>query len=388
MMWLVFGLLAIIAAGAVVLSLRKKNTLDTSAAETAIFEDQLREIDADAARGVIGDQEADGARIEVKRRLVAALRRDGTSESQSDGGHGIIFATAIAVPLMGAGIYAFLGAPTVPSIPFAEQAQFQQEISEEDAQVTDLAEQLRTRLQAEPGGGPSEGWVLLGRTYMGLERYADAAEAFRVVAERPDAPSAAWSLYAEALVFAGNGTITPQAEIAIQKSYELDPVNPAATYYRALVLDQNNDTGGAHDLLVARIEQNPYYQPWMDVFVETANQMGQTLGREPITLPPVAPSEAPATPGPSAEQVEAASEMSEEDRAAFIKSMVDGLAARLAEDPSDIDGWLRLANAYRVLGQSDLARNAYLSAREAIGDSSADPRLKVIDDALSEFTDQ
>ena len=58
--------------------------------------------------------------------------------------------------------------------------------------------------------------------------------------------------------------------------------------------------------------------------------------------------------GPTADQVEAAANMSAEDRQAMILSMVDGLAARLAENPNDPEGWIRLLRARKVLGQSAL----------------------------------
>ena len=67
--------------------------------------------------------------------------------------------------------------------------------------------------------------------------------------------------------------------------------------------------------------------------------------------------------GPNAADVAAAEEMSEEDRTAFIRSMVDGLAMRLEEDPSDLEGWLRLIRAYSVLGDSEALAAAQGRAR-------------------------
>lgn len=73
--------------------------------------------------------------------------------------------------------------------------------------------------------------------------------------------------------------------------------------------------------------------------------------------------------------------MSEADRTAFIRSMVD----RLAEDPDDLDGWLRLGNAYRVLGEMDKAREAFLSAEKLASNlANDDPRRVAIRDALSD----
>ena len=54
--------------------------------------------------------------------------------------------------------------------------------------------------------------------------------------------------------------------------------------------------------------------------------------------------------------------LSPEQRQQAIRGMVDGLAARLADTPGDRDGWLRLANARRVLGDLDKAADAYAKA--------------------------
>jgi len=66
-----------------------------------------------------------------------------------------------------------------------------------------------------------------------------------------------------------------------------------------------------------------------------------------------------AAPGPSAADVAAAQDMAPDDRSAMIRGMVDGLAARLEDEPGDLDGWLRLGRAYSVLGEADKAAEAY-----------------------------
>jgi len=72
--------------------------------------------------------------------------------------------------------------------------------------------------------------------------------------------------------------------------------------------------------------------------------------------------------GPSAQDVAAASRLSAEDRAGMIRGMVDGLAARLEGDPSDIDGWLRLGRAYRVLGENEKGLAALRQAADRAPD--------------------
>src|SRR4029434_7313543 len=51
-------------------------------------------------------------------------------------------------------------------------------------------------------------------------------------------------------------------------------------------------------------------------------------------------------PQPSREQQEATAALTPEQRQQAIRGMVEGLAARLKENPQDRGGWLRLANAW------------------------------------------
>ena len=71
-------------------------------------------------------------------------------------------------------------------------------------------------------------------------------------------------------------------------------------------------------------------------------------------------------PGPDATQVAAAAQMAPADRNSMIESMVARLAKRMAENSSDVDGWLRLIKAYSVLGERDKASAAAADARTAL----------------------
>ena len=85
-------------------------------------------------------------------------------------------------------------------------------------------------------------------------------------------------------------------------------------------------------------------------------------------------------PGPTAAQVVAAADQPPEQQAAMIQSMVDRLAARLKQDGSDLDGWVRLARSYKVLGEPEKARAAAADARQALAGDPA--RLQQLDAAL------
>jgi cytochrome c-type biogenesis protein CcmH len=349
----------------------------------AVLVDQLDEVARDRERGLISPAEAQAAEIEIKRRLLLAGRAAEQSPKPArSGGRAALIAVALAVPAFAAGYYALSGNPGTPSLPFAARDAERAG----DREIVEATQRLRERLVSDPEGGPSEGWILLGRTYLKMGRYDAAAEAFETVTERDDAPSSAFSLLAETLIVAENGVVTPRARRAAAAALERDPANPAGTYYTAMALSQQGDEAAAHDLLVARLDAGQEPQPWMGGFVAEANRLAERLDRAPLDLAAYVPQSAAPAPGPSAADVAAADAMSDTERGAFIRSMVERLATRLEEEPDDLDGWLRLGNAYRVLDERDAARNAYETAAALLSDMSADdPRQDLVRQALEDL---
>ena len=91
-------------------------------------------------------------------------------------------------------------------------------------------------------------------------------------------------------------------------------------------------------------------------------------------------------PGPSAAQMAAAANQPPEQQAAMIQSMVDRLAARLKQDGSDLDGWVRLVRSYKILGEPDKARAAAADARQALmGDPGKLQQLNAALEALDKI---
>jgi cytochrome c-type biogenesis protein CcmH len=386
MLWIIFSGLALLAAVFMALPLRSRMQVgsDRNEGSVSILSDQLREVDADAARGLISEKEARAAQIEIKRRLLALRRQEVTTSRHQSGRNGrrVLWAAAIAVPLVAGALYAKLGSPDIPGATFAERKAERAE----QTQIAELTAQLLERLQSDADGGPTEGWMLLGQTYMRMGRYGDAAAAMETVIDRADATSPVLSQYAEALVAAEDGIVTPKARVALRRAREMDPSNLAANFYEAIALDQAGDSSEAYDLLVSRLAAATGPAPWMEVFVAQANRIGETIGRDPVSLATLAPMVGGNTPGPTAGEVAAAAELSTSDRNAFIRSMVERLANRLVETPDDLDGWLRLANAYRVLGEVDNARNAYRTAEQLVERlPPEDPRRQTIRQALSDL---
>ena len=81
--------------------------------------------------------------------------------------------------------------------------------------------------------------------------------------------------------------------------------------------------------------------------------------------------------GPTADQISAYQAMPPHEREVAIRSMVDGLAARLENSPWDVEGWMRLMRSRVVLGESEIAAAAFRKALSIFkDDASAASRIR------------
>lgn len=236
-----------------------------------------------------------------------------------------------------------------------------------------LIAKLEARLKEDPMD--AKGWGLLGRSYVAMDRMDDAAKAFKSAVDLTDPPDADLiGEYGETLVAAADGRVTPSAEAAFQQILAIQPDDPRARYYMALAYLERGDRPGAIAALKALFASAPPKAPWADTVFERIQELE---GRPGSTPAPAAPATSPAPetppdtasapdaarpPGPTQEQMQAAQEMTPEDRMAMIQGMVDGLASRLEENPDNYQGWLRLANAYMVLDRKSDAAGALANA--------------------------
>jgi cytochrome c-type biogenesis protein CcmH len=357
-LWLLVGLVTVCAVACLLVPLvrRPKDAAARRDYDLAVYRDQLAELERDLARGLLSADQAEAARTEIERRLLAADAAPEADAKSSGGRHGVLAAALVVALSAGAvGLYLILGTPGMPSVPFAGRPSAEPVPQE----MALLIERLAARM-AEAPEDPA-GWQLLGRTYLQLDRPLEAAEALGQAVARGAEGTEVWASLGEALVAANQGLVVPDARQAFATVLERDPGDPRARYYVGLALAQDGRLREALDAWVALAADSPADAPWREVVQSQIARAAADLGLEPDD--PALAGLATA-PGPTAAEVEAAAGMSPEDRDAFIRSMVDGLAARLEREPDDLDGWLRLSQAYAVLGEPERARAAVDRAAE------------------------
>jgi cytochrome c-type biogenesis protein CcmH len=216
---------------------------------------------------------------------------------------------------------------------------------------------LKKKLEANPDD--VNGWILLGRSYAALGNRERAKATFQQsIAKWPDNADVKVA-YAESLMTAAGGRVTEDARKAFASALTADPSNVRARFNLALCEFQNGNARQAQDAWLKLAGDLPPDSPWRLEIQSNLNASSAKLG---VPAPKVVASTTSIpTPerGPTQADMAAAQSMSPSERAAFIDNMVDSLKLRLAANPNDRDGWLRLGRSYDVLGRWSEAGTAY-----------------------------
>lgn len=234
---------------------------------------------------------------------------------------------------------------------------------------------------AEASGVPAaKDWRVVGWAYVENGRPEEAAAAYRKAAEIEPNNAENWSSLGEVLQ-SSSRTVVPEARSAFEKALQLDPGDPRARYFLAVQKDLGGDHKGAVDDWVALLRETPAGAPWESDLRRTIERTAaenriDLAGRMPA--PGTTGSVATAgIPGPSAEQLAAASSIPPGQQQEMVQAMVQRLADRLKANPKDEDGWIRLMRSRMVLGEVDAAKGALRSGLAAFqGDSATQGRLR------------
>lgn len=350
-----------------------------------VYRQQLAELEGERFRGVIAEPDAAAARLEIERRMLRIL-------DAAEAAKNVVLSAApkgfwarrgrqlgalglsVLAPAAAFAVYFAVGNPEqAPNRDLSRVAG----ADPEHMDMAALTQKLAEKLAKSPED--IQGWMLLGRSYVTLGDFPKAIEAYGKAVTLTGGKPAPMVLaeYAEALVQGNNGLVGEDAQAEFRKVLQILPGEPRSQFYLGLAKAQAGDAKGALADWVALLKQAEPGASWAGAVREQAQEIAGLLKVDLATLLPAvtAPSTPAAAPppaptvgqaGPDASAVAAAAAMPAAERTEMIEGMVARLAARLENEEKDnVDGWLKLAGAYRVLGRKEDALAALGRAVEA-----------------------
>lgn len=322
-----------------------------------VYKDQLAEVERDVARGVIETADADQARAEIGRRILklAAVAPQAPSDragGMSSAARVIASVAVLSVPLISWGVYAMTGSPDLPAQPL--QARLEGDPAQGGADA--LIARAEAHLAANPSDG--RGWEVLAPIYLRMGRYPDAVAAYRNTIRLSGADAEREAGLAEALVANAGGLVTTDAQDAVERALALDPTHARARHMRAVAFAQDGASEEARDAWLSLRADVGEDAGWHQLIDRALSELERRQGETP--------------PGPTQDEVAAAAELDDVERAEMIAAMVEGLDRRLSDEPDDVEGWLRLMQSYSVLGRDAEAQSAYRRAIAEFGTEGED----------------
>jgi cytochrome c-type biogenesis protein CcmH len=255
---------------------------NASSSSLEVYRSQLVEVDADLARGIISQAEAEAARVEIKRRIL-------NLEDAPGGASGPLVSRTMAVAAgvvcagMAALLYAQLGRPLLPGKPYSlqqEQAAVSEAATNElDAMIAKLTSHLATSPE------DLQGWKALGWAQMQTGRTAEGVKALARAAELAPKDAAVLSMYGEGLVREADGKVTPQALAIFERVIAIAPADPRARYYKGLQLMQDGKLKEAFEIWVVVIKESPPDAEWLPSIREQAKELAAKISVDPKSVP-------------------------------------------------------------------------------------------------------
>lgn len=382
---MVWAVTALMAVGVIFAILRAfvvvTPVIKASEFDVQVYKDQLKSLESDLERGVLSQDAAASAKLEISRRILAADKRAQDETVAKTGRTSKAFLAFIGAIMLGGslGLYFLLGSPQMPDQPLQArmdaakiaranrpnqveaEAQVQALAVDADGNYLELIEKLRDTMKTRPTD--VEGWKLLvlHESRIGNVRAAWRAKDRIILLLGDKASGEDYTDLAEFMIISTNGYVSTDAETALAKALTRNAKSPRARYYSGLALAQNGRPDVAYRMWIGLLEEGPEDAPWVQLI---RGQIGTVARAAGINLVDQN------APGPSADQVEAAGNMTQEARQNMIRGMVAGLAERLATDGGTPAEWARLIRAYGTLGETAQASAIWVEARNVFGDKA------------------
>ncbi|WP_246018433.1 c-type cytochrome biogenesis protein CcmI [Pelagibacterium montanilacus] len=294
----------------------------------AFYRSQLEGIDTDRTGGRLSDEEAEAARAELAREYIKA-EAEFRSANPSSPPRPVMIGVIGLVAVASLALYLATGRGDLPGQPLDGRT----EVAEAQTGQIDLAAavaQVEARLEQNPDD--VRGWMALGPIYMETERYGEAANAYRRVMALSDPTADVETDLAEALIMSSDGEVTDEAVALLRSAAERDAAHVRSRFYLAGELTRLEHFDEAVGLWRELLAIATGDEPW--VATAQAGLAAAEAGASAETLD---------QPTPDA------------TRDIMIRGMVEGLAARIAQEGGSLDEWMQLIRSRQTLDGPEAA---------------------------------
>jgi cytochrome c-type biogenesis protein CcmH len=314
----------------------------------AVYRRQLTEVDDLAERGLIGAEDLRSAHAEAARRLLSAADVVRAGWGAQSGGGRVVLAVAVLTPLLALGLYLRIGSPNYADQPYADRVQTWLHADQTTLAPAQAAAAWRFVVAARPNDAEPLIHLAQNEADTGdlMSAEQDLKKALSLAPRRDDL----WTDYGLLLTQeAGTDALPDEARQAFLTARRLNPTAAAPLYFLGRDAIARGDVAGGlamwRDLLARMDPAAPRRQT-----LESEIAVVDRTHALPLQTPPTQSG----------------------DQQAFIRQMVDGLAARLARQPDDPAGWARLVRSYGVLGDTGRRDAALARARALFKDRPGD----------------
>jgi cytochrome c-type biogenesis protein CcmH len=210
------------------------------AVNAAVYRDQLRELDADLRAGTLAPDQGEKARQEIEARLIADLGQSGTQAQSPRSTRVTALALGVAVPVCALAVYLSVGNPGMLA-PQADAGAGPHGMSGQQFEA--LVARLATRMKDNPED--AEGWMMLGRSYLVMGRFAESSAAYAQAVKRMPPDAQLLADYADSLAMAQGRTLQGEPEKILKRALAADPNNVKALLLSGTAAFDRNDRAGA-----------------------------------------------------------------------------------------------------------------------------------------------
>lgn len=292
--WVAAGLMTVAAVAVVAWPLLRNHSSprDRRAENLGIYRRRLAELESEVEEGILPSEEIETTRAEIEKRLLEDVEEDDSRNAETGMNDNatrkpvnaiVLWSVLLAVPLSAVGLYGLLGAgPQTPQV-----ADGQGGATAANADMPELVASLAQRLRENPDNG--EGWALLGRSYLFLERPEEAAQAFaKAHALLGDEPDLLVD-YANALAMQTGGDLRGPAARLLQRALDQSPDNPRALWLGGLAAAQRGDNEQAEVYWRKLLQQlDPESEDAAGVRARLAELGGETPAAPAVSAAPAA----------------------------------------------------------------------------------------------------